>query len=351
MPKGCNSSFAGNCCCWSSLLFFSPSNSFVTRCNSDTQILSRLNYRHVVRMIRWTEGGSILLLNKTAVLVGLAWITAIMSKWEKITPRIAHQKNPKKPWNRRQVENDTDLSSHTQKRHNTRRILQLNFKVFIYLHTSVLQLYGSIAQICPSSSRLATNLAWMIAQQTNLHCFCNSPALNRWPTKHQFILLSTVFFKHTLTQSFPVVTHLSLVSVWAPHYFHDTATPSSHRDLISSLCSLHIFLLFPWFWPVLEPFWGQQVGNIAGHGLLAHSCFDIISIWTAKANQAAEMKQGKLRCLQAFHNKGRKQGCRGARQWMSLHTPLTLSPPHTHTVTALKCFLTQKCQEIRLHLQ
>lgn len=79
------------------------------------------------------------------------------------------------------------------------------------------------------------------------------------------------------------------------------------------------------------------MGRTEGYGLLALSRFDIISIWTAKANQAAEMKQGKLRCLQAFHNKRRKrhQGCRGllgtgARQRRSVHSPLTLSPPQTH---------------------
>lgn len=155
----------------------------------------------------------------------------------------------KKPWNRRELKNGTDLGSHTQKHYNTRRTLQLNFKVFILLSIYLLSMccnfLVSIARICPSSSWLATNLAWMIAQQTTLCCFCNNPALNRWPTKHQFILLSKGFFGHAVIQSFPVVTHLSIVSVWAPRYFYDKATSSLHRDLFSSQCSLPIFLLFP----------------------------------------------------------------------------------------------------------
>lgn len=63
---------------------------------------------------------------------------------ENCTPTVVHQKkkNKKNPWNRRELENNKDLGSHTQKCHNTRRILQLNFMVFFYLHTSVLQLYG-----------------------------------------------------------------------------------------------------------------------------------------------------------------------------------------------------------------
>lgn len=175
--------------------------------------------------------------------MGLAWITAIMSKWEKITLTIVHQKkNPgtEESWKMAQILAATHKNTTTPE--------ELYGQTLKYLSTCTrlcCNFLVSIARICVSLSRLATNLAWMIAQQTDLCCFCNSPALTRWPTKHQFILLSKVFFKHTVIQSFPVVTHLSILSVWAPRYFHDKATSSLHRDFFSSQCSLHIFLLFP----------------------------------------------------------------------------------------------------------
>lgn len=63
------------------------------------------------------------------------------------------------------------------------------------------------------------------------------------------------------------------------------------------------------------PFCCQQVDYIRGNGLLALSCFDIISIWTSEANQADEMNQGKLRCLKTFHNQERKCRNMDAEKW------------------------------------
>lgn len=81
---------------------------------------------------------------------------------------MVHQKKEKNPvaegsWR------ITDLGSHARKHHNTGRILRRNFIVFIYSHTSVLQLYG----FCSS------NLS-VIAAISRKHEWCTAPQNQPW---------------------------------------------------------------------------------------------------------------------------------------------------------------------------
>lgn len=83
-----------------------------------------------------------------------------------------------------------------------------------------------------------------------------------------------------------------------------------HRTEVSSRLSsfsLLIFLLLSCcgLFPDSEQLSQSKQTNLR-NGLLVHSWYDIISIWTFRGNQETELKQGKLRCLRSFRNKERK---------------------------------------------
>lgn len=164
-----------------------------------------------------------------------------------------------------------------------------------------------------------------------------------------------------------------------------------HQAKVSpSLPSFSLLIFLPLaclLWSVLVPVSWQRAAELEGAeklqemGSELHSWSDIISIWTSGANQAAELKQGKLRCLKGFHNKEKelairdtqmdknaeKRGLRASASalandsqkscqpspyvtsLLSLSLLPSLSLSRTHKTT-VKCSLTQKCQGMRLHL-
>lgn len=150
--------------------------------------------------------------------------------------------------------------------------------------------------------------------------------------------------------------YITLRALFRPQWSHAFVAPSSllcHLWFLSVILSRFLVSSGPSSCPFAASRWAKLQEMV----LLALERRNIISIWTSEANRAAEMKQGKLRCLKAFGNKERKHRRRdaemvktGACQWLSLCSPLTVPPP-CRRITAVKCSLTQKCHGKRLHLQ
>lgn len=198
----------------------------------------------------------------------------------------------------------------------------------------------SAARICPSSPRLAANMNDALHRKPTLAA--SGTALHLSGDQQN----SRLYFSPQSSAEAPLfrafrVRHTSQLCQCA-HQVISMIKPCLHRisDHISHLCVLCIFSSGPHasFGPSSCPVDGSKWAILQDMDPLVLSLFDIISIWTAKANQVAEWKREELRCLQAFHNKGWKchnraaEGCREQvliSEGVSMRSPLTLSPPQT----------------------
>lgn len=170
-----------------------------------------------------------------------------MSKWEKITPTIRHQKK-KKNNNRgtEELENGTDVGRHAQKHHDTRTTLRLNFEsICLLAHVSAailwfLQYSSNLSAIVTISHKHSMNDRTTNEPSLLLKQPCTSQVTNKTrvyihlQSSSSTLLFSAFQLRHT--------------SQWCQceHHVISMINPRLHRTRLSPhLRFVHIFLLPP----------------------------------------------------------------------------------------------------------
>lgn len=118
-----------------------------------------------------------------------------------------------------------------------------------------------------------------------------------------------VYFTPCCSSNLPLL-HTSGLFLWCNTFI----APSfllCHLRFLCVLLSCFLVSSGPSLWPFAASRWARLQETV----LLALKRRYKISIWTTEANQAAEMKQEKLRCLKAFGNKEQKHYNRDAERW------------------------------------